>query len=492
MKIFLIFSICLITTTIVKSQFNPNFIENHSVIVHLFEWKWKDIAKECEDFLGPKGYGGVQVSPVNENIKVSNRPWYERYQPISYLLVTRSGSEAEFSDMTHRCNAAGVRIYVDAVFNHMGAQFPAIGTAGSDANPREKDFPAVPFHKNDFHQSCSINDWNDPIQIRNCELVGLPDLDQKSEWVRDHIVNFLNHLIDLGVAGFRIDAAKHMWPEDLKVIYSRLNNLNKKYSFSENLRPFIYQEVIDQSGGKDAVKNSDYTGLGTVTEFRFSSEIKKIFTGNNPFKWLKNWGPEWNLLPSDKALIFVDNHDTQRGNDQTLTYKTSRNYKMATAFKLGHTYGIPKIMSSFAFDSSEQGPPQDSNENIISPKINSDNTCGNGWICEHRWRQIYNMVDFRRIVAGTFVTNFWDNGNNQMAFCRGNKGFLAFNLENFDLNRAMFTCLPQGTYCDVISGDKVGKTCTGRSVVVDSNGYGIVGIKVRDEDGVLAIHESVS
>jgi len=31
-------------------------------IVHLFEWKWLDIAKECEDFLAPKGYAGVQVS----------------------------------------------------------------------------------------------------------------------------------------------------------------------------------------------------------------------------------------------------------------------------------------------------------------------------------------------------------------------------------------------------------------------------------------------
>ena len=31
------------------------------VIVHLFEWKWADIAAECENFLAPKGFGGVQV-----------------------------------------------------------------------------------------------------------------------------------------------------------------------------------------------------------------------------------------------------------------------------------------------------------------------------------------------------------------------------------------------------------------------------------------------
>lgn len=38
-----------------------NYAPGRSVMVHLFEWKWNDIALECERFLGPKGYGGVQV-----------------------------------------------------------------------------------------------------------------------------------------------------------------------------------------------------------------------------------------------------------------------------------------------------------------------------------------------------------------------------------------------------------------------------------------------
>lgn len=39
-----------------------NYAPGRSVMVHLFEWKWNDIALECERFLGPKGYGGVQVN----------------------------------------------------------------------------------------------------------------------------------------------------------------------------------------------------------------------------------------------------------------------------------------------------------------------------------------------------------------------------------------------------------------------------------------------
>lgn len=47
--------------SIVNGQFNTNQWSNRNTIVHLFEWKWDDIANECEKFLGPKGFAGVQV-----------------------------------------------------------------------------------------------------------------------------------------------------------------------------------------------------------------------------------------------------------------------------------------------------------------------------------------------------------------------------------------------------------------------------------------------
>ena len=42
---------------------------NRQVIVHLFEWKWTDIANECEAYLGPKGFCAVQTSPPMEHIQ---------------------------------------------------------------------------------------------------------------------------------------------------------------------------------------------------------------------------------------------------------------------------------------------------------------------------------------------------------------------------------------------------------------------------------------
>jgi len=41
------------------------------------------------------------------------------------------------------------------------------------------------------------------LQVRNCELVGLHDLNQENDYVRGKLIDFLNLLVDCGVAGFR-------------------------------------------------------------------------------------------------------------------------------------------------------------------------------------------------------------------------------------------------------------------------------------------------
>src|SRR5207249_2306103 len=63
------------------------------VFVHLFEWKWTDIANECENVLGPAGFEAVQISPPEEHSIVPSHDWSERYQPVSYSVErSRSGT----------------------------------------------------------------------------------------------------------------------------------------------------------------------------------------------------------------------------------------------------------------------------------------------------------------------------------------------------------------------------------------------------------------
>lgn len=57
----LLIAIFLGCLTLTLGQKDNHFSPGRNTIVHLFEWHWDNIAAECENFLGPKGYAGVQV-----------------------------------------------------------------------------------------------------------------------------------------------------------------------------------------------------------------------------------------------------------------------------------------------------------------------------------------------------------------------------------------------------------------------------------------------
>lgn len=134
----------------------------------------------------------------------------------------------------------------------------------------------------------------------------MPDLDQTRENVRAALAAMMNHLISLGVAGFRADAMKHMHPADLANIFDRLTNLNTNYGFAANSRPFIVGEVIDNGG--EAISGTEYFSLGTITEFRYSNDLSRTFRGSSALRWLQNFGTGWGYHPSNRVLTFVDNH----------------------------------------------------------------------------------------------------------------------------------------------------------------------------------------
>ncbi len=306
-----------------------------TTFVHLFEWSWADVATECETFLGPNGYAAVQVSPPNEHI--TGDQWWTRYQPVSYEIASRSGSRAEFADMVARCKSAGVDIYVDAVINHM-AHGSGTGVAGNTFG--NKQYPI--YSPQDFHETCEINpeDYgNNAWRVQHCELVGLHDLDTDASYVQNTLAGFLSDLQSLGVAGFRLDASKHMPASDIGDVLAKLNQ-----------PAVVFQEVIDQGG--EAVSASEYHQNGLVTEFKYSIKLSETFK-QGKLAWLKSFGEAWGMMPSYKAVVFTDNHDNQRGHGgagSIVTFHDGKLYDLANVFMLAYPYGYPKVMSSYEFN----------------------------------------------------------------------------------------------------------------------------------------------
>jgi len=66
--------------------------------------------------------------------------------------------------------------------------------------------------------------------------------------------------------------------------------------------------------GQEAVDSEEYMHLGRVTEFRYSRDIGRAFRRHSTLAALSQFPTwSWQWLPSDRAFIFVDNHDNQRG-----------------------------------------------------------------------------------------------------------------------------------------------------------------------------------
>jgi alpha-amylase len=465
------------STPVAAADFNPA-----DTSVQMFRWKWNDIAKECTNWLGPQGYGAVQISPPHASRKLDF--WYDVYQAVNYTrLDSRMGTEAELQAMINTCHAAKVRIYADVVVNQM-ADGAGTGTAtdGSSWNAATQSYPH--FSAPDFHAACVIQggDYSlaDRTKVTSCRLNNLPDLNTGASYVQGQIRNYLNKLVAMGVDGVRLDAAKHMAPGD---IAGFLNGVSRTTKAGEPL--WFTQEVIPDSG----VKANAYLATGSVNEFHYVYAMKEMFQNVNGAAVADlprfmgspgaGWGGTWGFIPSDKATVFINNWDSERGEHAPSSLVASnftgvpndtqgtKRYQLANVLMLAWPYGAAQVHSGFRFTRSEQPPPAASPFDASGkPLINQ------AWDFIHRWPEISNMVGFRAATSGQGVDNFTTGTRNQIAFSRGNKGFVAINNDPAAWNTTHATGLPPGTYCNVINGQlNAAKTgCSGDAVVVPANG----------------------
>jgi alpha-amylase len=174
-------------------------------------------------------------------------------------------------------------------------------------------------------------------------------------------------------------------------------------------------------------------------------------------------------------VVFLENHDTQR--ESGIGYRNGNVHRLANIWMLAQPYGYPSVMSSYVFDRGSQsgrdaGPPSDAAgvTNDVSCAASFETAASGQWVCEQRDAVIDSMVVFRRTVAGTAISHWWDNGANAIAFSRGDRGFAAISRESVHVSSPVLTGLPAGTYCDVLTGGRTGTGCAGTAVVVDAAG----------------------
>lgn len=252
------------------------------------------------------------------------------------------GTRAQLRLMIQTCRAAGVRVYADAVINHMTAQGNDIqnhrksscflysgrnSTYGSPfytsgntylLNPQTGnrpalEYPAVPYGPTDFHCERVLNNWTDGQTITKGWLLGLTDLNTEKQYVQDRIATYLADLLSIGFSGFRVDAAKHIGPASMAAILGRLRvkmGGTMPTDFITWLEVLVGGEasLLACSGGEW----SWYTNFDnqlTINGFSALDLAKvKIWSSDYPKEMpiCRKW-----ILPASRFAIQNDDHDQQ-------------------------------------------------------------------------------------------------------------------------------------------------------------------------------------
>lgn len=418
--------------------------------VQLFMFNWTSVAKECEESLGPAGVSWVLVSPPQEHI--SKGQWWVHYQPVSYKIESRLGTRQQFRDMVSRCKNAGVDVIADAVINHMAGSSFGEGWAGSDYE--KYNYPGIysaeNFHDCGLTENNQIVNFSDREQVQTCELLGLSDLDTGSEYVQQQIVNYLKDLLSLGVAGFRIDAAKHISAQELEQIFGKLPP-----------DTVVMHEVI--RGGGEEVQPEDYLSTGKLWEFSFSRAMTSFIVETVPN--IQESLETGYFLESQNAISFVSNHDTERNGSAVAPQSSPAEFELATIFMLASDYGTPMLYSGYSYLEYDQAPPLGPSGLVLDANCD-DRTV---WLCIHRNDEVRQMISWRDKTRSLELSNF-THKESYSAWSKGDRGFFAVNAANVPLKVSLGTSLPTGLYCNILKLGLDEKSCTGNEIEVTPSG----------------------
>eukprot|EP00042_Codosiga_hollandica_P037252 m.291163 g.291163 ORF g.291163 m.291163 type:complete len:859 (+) comp55093_c0_seq1:63-2639(+) len=382
-------------------------------IVELFGWPHDQIEQECA-FLAQAGYMGAKVYPPQEQVmstwpfQTIENPWYFMYQPVSYRLQGRMGSREALRQMIQTCRSQNVRVYADAVMNHMVGSgndgnpyhrdnncnyFPEKNTSAFNSTspfytqgyvyqpnwntglPPQQEFPSVPWGPVDFHCERALNSWTDPLDLNAGWLTGLVDLNTERPEVQQRLADYITDLLGIGFSGIRMDAAKHIQPDDIVAIYSKL-----KINLGGNFPPdfVVWMEVL--LGGEAEMllcdTDSGYNyGAYLVTAFQNAGftddEISmfKIWYSAYP----KETDVDCGMVAMNRLAIQNDDADQQQpgstsrdmGSDGTILV-IDRDVDLHRQFEVqlfqnpfgvtdnDNDYPIRMVLSSFYFDDSQQ------------------------------------------------------------------------------------------------------------------------------------------
>jgi alpha-amylase len=274
------------------------------------------------DYLQELGIEAIWLTPVHPS------PSYHKYDVIDfYAIDPEYGTLDDFKNLLLEAHKRNIVVYLDLIVNHTSTLHPwfveaskgpdnpfrnfywwmtpekiekmGIGSREMSADSNE----VYPWHENE----------GDAEQYYGLFFSGMPDLNYDSEKLRielSYIIHFW--LIEIGVDGFRLDAARHIYPTWVKY-----NNQHFWWFFDyfvRNIKPGTF--TVGEIWAKAEEVAPYFKNLNSAFHFDISFALQRILLSekdeNLVTKLLANYELFAENNPEFMDAIMLTNHDQDR------------------------------------------------------------------------------------------------------------------------------------------------------------------------------------
>ncbi|MCD2348036.1 alpha-amylase family glycosyl hydrolase [Clostridium guangxiense] len=262
------------------------------------------------DYLKDLGVSGIWLMPINAS------PSYHGYDISDYYSIQQDyGTMDDFYNLINEAHKRDIAVFMDLVINHTSSKNPMFIESANNKKSKYRNYYNWTNDKGVINEHSTIGTM--PWVYKNNSFYyamfdqGMPDLNYDNKNVRAEVKNIAKYYLNMGVDGFRLDAAKH--------IYDGNTNKNlqwwkefETYIKGVNKSAFAVGEVSDN---KDVVANY-MTSLDSCFDFELSTDILDTVKNDN----INELGTEINdVYKSYKSKnkdyndsTFLSNHDFER------------------------------------------------------------------------------------------------------------------------------------------------------------------------------------
>lgn len=219
------------------------------------------------DYLKDLGITGIYMTPIFE------APSNHKYDTIDYMkLDPQFGDEETFRQLVRECHARGIRVMLDAVFNHAGYGFaPFQDVLKNGAKSRYADW---------FHMLSFGEEEGELPQYETFAFTGdMPKLKTSNPEVKAYLLNVAKYWIEeFDIDGWRLDVANEVdhkfWREFRNTVRAVKDDVYMVAEIWNDAMPWLQGDQFDSVMNYPFTEAViDFIAKGTITASQFGDQL---------------------------------------------------------------------------------------------------------------------------------------------------------------------------------------------------------------------------